>query len=128
MPPKTILVVDDEPHIRQVLEMKLEGLGYEVKTASNAAIGLRAIEEAAPDLIISDYNMPGEKNGVDLIRGVRERLATANTPVILLTGSVAIAQKLETELKDISNLRLETKPFSPRKLAGIVHQLLEETA
>ncbi len=50
--PKRIVTVDDEPHIRRVVELKLKGAGYEVKSATNAAAGLDLVKEGLPELLL----------------------------------------------------------------------------
>lgn len=124
--PKRIVTVDDEPHIRRIVELKLKGAGYEVKSATNAAAGLDLVKEWLPDLLISDYKMPGGMNGIDLIRAVRETAEVAGTPVILLTGSVAVMRQLKDALSDVSGILLMSKPFSPRNLIKEVARILDD--
>jgi CheY-like chemotaxis protein len=122
--PKKILAIDDEPHIRQIIEMKLQTAGYDVRTATNAVRGLEIAREFRPDLIICDQNTPGGMTGVDLARVVRKDAELANTPFILLTGSVALTQPLADALAGESSVRLVTKPFSPRQLMKTIAEML----
>jgi CheY-like chemotaxis protein len=75
---KTILVVDDDPGIRDVLALLLEDAGYAVHAVPNALAALAAIARDAPDLVTTDLSMPGV-NGVGLIR--RLRCERPNLPI-----------------------------------------------
>ena len=125
--PKRIVVADDEPHIRRVVELKLKGAGYEVTPVASGAAGLEAAMKVLPQLIVSDYRMPGEMNGVDLIKAVRDTPGISDTPIILLTGSVAVVQKLKGALSGVSKVTYLSKPFSPRGLLRQVTEILDET-
>ncbi len=100
--PKRILVVDDEEIIRDVISNKIQkSLGYEVVEAGNGVEALKHVDEAIPDLIITDIKMP-EMNGIELLRQIRER--RLNVPVIILTGYGTIEDA-------ISAIRLGAKSF-----------------
>ncbi len=89
----TILVVDDDPFVREMLSMILETGGYAVATAENGAAAFRqCMEGQRADLIISDMNMP-EMNGLELIRKLREN--QVDTPLIILTGNNEISTAVE---------------------------------
>jgi DNA-binding NtrC family response regulator len=81
--PLSVLVVDDEAALREVLSLRIEGWGYHVDTASDAADAERRIEAAAPDLVLSDVVLPGS-SGVDLLRRLKRR--DRDLPVILITA------------------------------------------
>lgn len=81
---KTILVVDDEPHIRQLLRQELESVGYQVKTAADGMDALNQIKAAPPDLIILDIMMPNI-NGFDLAAMIKTNPATMGIPTIVLS-------------------------------------------
>ena len=82
-----VLIVDDEPGIRQVCETFLEFSGFDVVTAGTASEALRAIEEAPFDAIVSDIQMP-EMDGLQLLETLRDRGLDA--PVILITGAPSL--------------------------------------
>ena len=89
----TILVVDDDSFVREMLSMILETSGYAVATAENGAAAFRqCMEGERADLIISDMNMP-EMNGIELIRKLREN--SVDTPLIILTGNNEISVAVE---------------------------------
>lgn len=123
-----VVAVDDEPHIRRVVELKLQSAGFEVQTATNAADGIALAERVLPDLVISDFRMPGGLTGVDLIKALRRSPGTRETPIILLTGSIALLNKLQGDLNDIPLVTLLSKPFSPRELIGVIEKILNLSA
>ena len=84
MTKKRVLVVDDEPPVRELLGDWLGSFGYAWDTARDAAEALSKLENAEFDLVLTDLNMPG-MNGVELAREVKRR--TERTRVVLLTGS-----------------------------------------
>ncbi len=80
---KRILVVDDEPKMRRVLEMMLQKMGHEVVSAGNGVEALQCIEKGAVDLVITDLRMP-EMDGIELLTELRARETL--TPVIVITA------------------------------------------
>ena len=80
-----VLVVDDEPSVRRLLQRYLGDHGYEVAIADNGADGWVAARDGEPDLILSDVAMPG-MDGYELVRTVRRNATTAGIPVILLSA------------------------------------------
>ncbi|NQU41926.1 response regulator [bacterium] len=125
MPGERILVVDDECHIREVIRIKLEIVGYVVQTASSGPQALEMATEFRPDLIITDYTMPPGLDGLPLLRAFRECEATAGKPILLVTGSVAITNTLESKMLEFSHVTLIKKPFSPRNLLLVVQKNLD---
>jgi pilus assembly protein CpaE len=81
-----ILVVDDEPSVRRLLQRYLGGHGHEVTIAASGAEGWAAACDGEPDLILSDVSMPG-MDGYELVRTLRRHPATASIPVILLSAN-----------------------------------------
>lgn len=118
---RRILVVDDEPHIGLLLRLQLETHGYEIRLARSLfeARGALKDEAAPPDAILLDIHLP-DGSGVDLLRELRERPATATLPVLMLT-----AEGEERVLAEARRLgaRTVTKPFSPSKLRTLVGSL-----
>jgi len=120
-----ILVADDEPHIRRVLELKLQGAGFQVRAASNGPEALAAAQEYQPDLMVSDHKMPGGMTGVELIKAVRATAGITDVPIILLTGSVAVLHELDVALAGVQRVTILSKPFSPRSLLKTVQGILD---
>ncbi len=82
MPAKKILVVDDEPEVRKLMEHFLTVRGYEVRLAENGRQGLAALDAFAPDVILLDMHMP-EMDGVETLKQLAVR--SPGTPVIMVT-------------------------------------------
>ena len=83
--PTRILVVDDDPALREILRDTLEGERYEVAEAGDGNEALAHVYRERPDLIVADLKMPG-MDGLDLLKKLRRDLATCQIPVIVLTG------------------------------------------
>jgi DNA-binding response OmpR family regulator len=114
----TVLVVDDEPVVRDVVARYLERDGYETLEAADGEAAKRILERERPALVVLDVMLPGI-DGLELCRWIRE---TSDTPVVLLTA-------LGEEHERIAGLELGaddyvTKPFSPRELAIRVSNIL----
>jgi DNA-binding response OmpR family regulator len=115
----TVLVVDDEPLVRDVVARYLEHDGHRVVTAADGDSARELIEEEAPSLVLLDVMLPGTTDGLDLCRWIR---SSSDLPVILLTARVEEADRivgLELGADDYV-----TKPFSPREVAARVKTVL----
>jgi DNA-binding response OmpR family regulator len=115
----TVLVVDDEPLIRDVVTRYLERDGHRVLAAEDGDGARRLIEREAPSLVLLDVMLPGSTDGLELCRWIR---ASSELPVILLTARVEEADRivgLELGADDYV-----TKPFSPSELATRVKTVL----
>jgi DNA-binding response OmpR family regulator len=119
--PTRVLVVDDEPTVREVVVGYLRRDGHEVDEAADGATALELLEERAPDLVVLDLMLPGV-NGLDILRRIR---AHGDLPVILLTAR-------SEEPDRVAGLELGAddyvvKPFSPRELAARVNGVLRRS-
>jgi two-component system, OmpR family, response regulator len=115
---KRILVVDDDPHLRDVLVYTLEREGYAVTTAADGQAALCRVAEAPFDLVVLDILMP-ELDGLEVCRRLR---ATTRIPVVFLSSR-------DEEIDKVIGLEIGgddylTKPFSPRELAARVKAVL----
>lgn len=120
----TILVCDDEPHIRQIIAHKLSTAGFIVREAKNGRQALDAIigpEQLRPSLVISDFQMP-ELNGLELCALLKTTLATANTPVLMLTARGYVIS--HDDLAKTNILDVIPKPFGVRQLLDRVRLML----
>jgi two-component system OmpR family response regulator len=113
-----ILVVDDDPQIRDLLNEYLSGNGMRVSTASSGREAMKILSEESIDLVILDLRLADE-DGMSIARDLRERLAI---PVIMLTG-------VRDEADRVMGLELGaddyvTKPFSPRELLARIRTVL----
>jgi phosphate regulon transcriptional regulator PhoB len=117
----TILVIDDEPDLLELVEFNLKKDGYEVIVAKNGQSGLEIAQKHLPDLIVLDLMMPGV-DGLEVCRQLRGDSRTRQIPMIMLTAKSAEADRivgLELGADDYV-----TKPFSPRELVARVRALL----
>ncbi|HEX7433255.1 MAG TPA: response regulator transcription factor [Anaerolineaceae bacterium] len=114
---KTILVVDDEPKIVQLVRDYLERAGFRVLTASNGKTALAVVHSEKPDLVILDLGLP-EMDGLDVIRTLRK---DSNVPILILTARSEETDKLiGLELGADDYI---TKPFSPKEVVARVRAL-----
>jgi len=116
--PARILIVEDDDFVRASMVSSLEALGHQVRQAADGEAGLAALEQARPDLLITDYLMPG-MTGADLM--VRTRAMFPGLPMIIATG-YADMKVIEQVIGDDIVLR---KPFQLAELAVSVGQALD---
>ena len=121
--PRTrVLVVDDEPTVREVVAGYLRRDGHEVSEAGDGPTALELLERDRPDLVVLDMMLPGV-NGLDILRRIR---AGGDLPVIMLTARAEESDRvagLELGADDYV-----VKPFSPRELAARVNSVLRRAA
>lgn len=118
----TVLVVEDDPTILQLLEVNFEMEGYTVLRAVDGAIGLEQARTGSPDIIVSDVMMPN-MSGIELVTALKQDPATAAIPVILLSAKAQgadVRQGIEAGADEYM-----TKPFEPLDLIARVTALLE---
>ncbi len=116
-----VLIADDEIHIIHVVAIKLKNNGFEVISASNGAEAYDLACSEAPDVIVTDYQMPF-MTGLELIEKLRTNEQTKETPVILLTArSFAISEEVQQSLNVEACL---SKPFSPKELLKSIQDIL----
>lgn len=89
---KTVLIIDDEPLIRLLVKKDLEPIGYHIETASDGEEGWSKILSVAPDLVITDLNMPG-LYGLELLERIRNDKRTHALPVLCVTSDSNIDTK-----------------------------------
>ncbi len=121
----TILVVDDDPNIRDFLSATLHNAGYSAITASDGFSGIRLAEEHLPDLIISDVNMP-HLDGFQMLKGIRKTSQTSSIPVIFLTAEDNAPAMRKGMLGGAEDYL--AKPVSPRDLLSTVKVQLHKRA
>jgi len=110
---KKILIADDEPHVLRVLKMSLEKEDYEVDICANGMEALSMIEAQAPDILITDIQMP-LMTGEELCRHIEEYMPNRNFLIFVLTSRTEIEHR--EWLRNIHNLLFLEKPISIRNL------------
>jgi len=115
----SVLVVDDDAHLREFIRVNLEREGYSVREATSAEEGLRELEEQPPDLILLDVMMP-RVDGWEMLRAVQERHGVEAIPVIMYSGKVDEADEAARR----GARAFIGKPFAPGQLLEATKQLL----
>lgn len=121
----TILLVEDEPAIQELIAATLGRAGHHVVRAADAESAQRIVREALPDLVLLDWMLPG-MSGIELARRLRADERTRTIPIIMLTARGEEQDKvagLETGADDYI-----TKPFSPRELVARIKAVLRRRA
>ena len=121
----TVLVVEDEPAILELIEVNLADAGYAVTRAASAESALETLSGTLPDLILLDWMLPG-MSGLALARQLRSAARTKELPIIMVTARTDEADKvagLEAWVDDYV-----TKPFSPRELKARIKSVLRRRA
>ncbi len=121
----TVLIVDDESAIREMLGFILAREGYHYQAAADAEQAWRRIKEALPDIVLLDWMLPGA-SGVDLARRLKRESNTCHLPLIMLTAR-------DDEEDKIRGLNVGaddyiTKPFSPAELIARIRAVLRRSA
>lgn len=121
----TVVVIEDDPNIADLLGMYLRGDGYRVVHAGDGDAGLAAVEREKPRLVILDVGLPGGTDGLDVCRRLRAQERTASVPVLMLTAR-------DSEVDRVLGLEMGaddyvTKPFSPREVLARVKAILRRS-
>ena len=121
----SVLVVEDEPQIQELVAVNLEHFGHRVRRASTAEEAEAAIRAALPDVVVLDWMLPGE-SGLSFARRLRADARTRDVPILMLTARAMEQDKisgLEAGADDYL-----TKPFSPKELAARIKAVLRRRA
>jgi len=123
--PKRLLVIDDEAHIRRVIELKFRGRGFEVASATDGAQGYDLLLSRRPDVVITDINMP-HMDGQTFCRRIeplkRER------PFLTLVLTARLMPREQAWVDRLTDTHLMTKPFSPSKVLNLIESYFESLA
>jgi two-component system, chemotaxis family, CheB/CheR fusion protein len=117
----TILIVEDEPVVREMIELLLQGEGYRTMAAEDAEAALTLVRRCTvrPDLVLADYNLPNGPNGVQMVASLQQALGH-NIPAIILSGDIST-----DTLREIAQGRL-THLSKPVTAATLVHLIAEQ--
>jgi two-component system, OmpR family, phosphate regulon response regulator PhoB len=121
----TVLVVEDEPQIQELVAVNLEHIGHKVLRAASAEEAEASIRNALPDVLVLDWMLPGE-SGLAFARRLRADERTRELPILMLTARAMEQDKisgLEAGADDYL-----TKPFSPKELAARIKAVLRRRA
>jgi DNA-binding response OmpR family regulator len=118
-PTGTVIIIEDDPHIADLVDLYLRRDGYRVLIAGDGDAGLKLVKQEDPWIVILDVGLPGTRDGFDVCREIR---ANGNVPVLFLTAR-------DDEMDRILGLELGAddylvKPFSPRELVARVRAIL----
>jgi two-component system CheB/CheR fusion protein len=117
-----ILVVEDDPELRELLAQLLWDAGHQAPTAADGVLALDMVVrgEVRPDLVLADYNLPNGLNGLQLAAKLRKRLRR-EVPVIVLTGDISSGTLREVAIGNCVHL---TKPVKVKELMEVIRNLL----
>lgn len=121
----TILIVDDEPAIRDMISITLDLAGFNSTTAETAHDAHVSIVDRRPDLVLLDWMLPGG-SGIELARRLKRDELTATLPIIMLTAKTSEDNKVQG--LDVGVDDYVTKPFSPRELVARIKAVLRRTS
>jgi excisionase family DNA binding protein len=116
-----VLIVDDDPRLREYVRANLELEGYNVREAESAEQGLSVLDEESPDLILLDVMMP-EVDGWEMLRRVQDRHGVGTIPVLMFSGKVDARSAGEAAERGASGFI--GKPFDPQQLIEQAKQIL----
>jgi DNA-binding response OmpR family regulator len=122
----TILIVDDEQGIREMLVRHLEEEGYQVISAASGVDALSQINAQHPDLVLLDAMMPGFVDGFDVLAATRDLTSLSRTPVMLVTA-VADARRVAAAI-ELGVVDYIVKPFKLRDITARVRRFLYNKA
>lgn len=118
-----MLVVDDEPHIGRIVQLRLASGPYEVETVYDGEAALDRLRSPDPiDVILLDIVLP-RVSGLEVLATLRELPHRAGTPVIMLTAKGQEADRMRAE--ELGATDFLTKPFSPKKLLARINELFQ---
>lgn len=118
---KHILIVDDSPSIRQMVEMTLKSASYNVTAAPDGQAGLELCKKNQYDFVLTDQNMP-KMDGITLIKSLRTLSNYSTTPIIVLTTEAGDDMKMQGKAAGATGWMV--KPFDPQKLLAIAAKVL----
>ncbi len=120
---QTILIIDDEVGLRNLLKFRLASFGYDVLTAEDGYVGIEMAKEKMPHLIILDIMMP-YFNGIEVCKKLKSDYQTKEIPIIFLS---VLAQKEDLELgRQAGGEFFLTKPYDPEKLNLVIRMALKK--
>ncbi len=120
-----LLLVDDEPGLREAVQAYLEDAGFQVEVANNAIEGWEKVQHLVPDLVISDIMMP-QVDGYQFLKQLREDERFKSLPVVFLTAKGMTADRIQGYQAGCDAYL--PKPFDPEELEVMIKNILERRA
>jgi two-component system chemotaxis response regulator CheY len=118
-----ILVIDDDPFFRRLLQLLLSQAGYAVQVAEDALVGGKALLQSEFDLVLCDIDMP-HLNGLELLRALRASVETASIQVVFISSHMDTETLIEAQ--ELGAAGYLVKPFQPEQLLETVGRCLTE--
>jgi DNA-binding response OmpR family regulator len=118
---KRVLIVEDQPEIRELIRMTLEMEDFEIHEAENGPSGLQKAQQLSPHLMLLDVMMPGGMDGYGVCQQVRSDGRLKRTRVVMLTARAQAEDQARG--KSVGADAYLIKPFSPRELLTVVNRL-----
>ena len=119
--PKKILMVEDEPDIREAVQASLQSRGYQVILAADGEEGLRKLKSEKPDLVLLDIVMP-KLDGWQVLKAIRDDAATRELPVLMLTANRETSALIESQFQKATDYLM--KPFDIEKLLRFINRYI----
>ena len=117
-----LLLVDDEPSLRQAVQAYLSESGFKARVAANAQEGWQQLEQLIPDLVITDVMMP-QVNGYQFLKQLRDDMRFKSLPVVFLTARGMTSDRIQGYQAGCDAYL--SKPFDPDELVAIIENLLK---
>jgi len=121
--PARILVAEDDPALRRLVDMLLSSQGYDVLTVNDGADALAAVDTWPPDALVVDVMMP-RISGLTVCRELRADQRFADVPIVLLTARV-FDDDIQAVM-DLGGIEFMNKPFNPRQLMAVLERLVPD--
>ena len=117
----TVLICDDEPSLRELIRISLDGGPYRFLEAQDGVVSLEVARRERPDVVILDMMMP-RRSGLEVLTALREDEELADTPVIVLTAQPATREQALSAGADV----VMVKPFEPEQITAAVEEVLAD--
>jgi DNA-binding response OmpR family regulator len=122
---RTVLLIEDEPHITEAVRFLLNRDGWLVETHAHGEDAVQVVSDTGPDLVILDMMLPG-RSGLDILRDIRASDHTRDLPVLMLTARGQLRDRDMAEEAGVS--RYMTKPFSNEEVMTAVRDLVAQAS
>jgi CheY-like chemotaxis protein len=119
----TVLICDDEPSLRELIRISLDGGPYRFVEAQDGEVSLEVARRERPDVVILDMMMP-RRSGLEVLTALRDDEVLADTPVIVLTAQPATREQALSAGADV----VMVKPFEPEQITAAVEEVLADRA